>query len=151
MTTILYYQIQSFVPVVLLLPNRLYETPLIVWTIIKNLDLKWNGFSIEKHYVANLTCCSSDLTIIKCQVLNQIVYELPSEHPLAETRPLRELLGHTPPQVQSFAPPGLSYCEQGMSELNFVNQLASPQNISLGNLSCVDILYSLLSHATRYH
>jgi hypothetical protein len=79
------------------------------------------------------------------------VYELPSEHPLAETRPLRELLGHTPPQVQSFAPPGLSYCEQGMSELNFVNQLASPQNISLGNLSCVDILYSLLSHATRYH
>lgn len=151
MTTILYYQIQSFVPVVLLLPNRLYETPLIVWTIIKNLDLKWNGLSIEKHYVANLTCCSSDLTIIKCQVLNQIVYELPSEHPLAETRPLRELLGHTPPQVRSFAPPGLSCCEQGMSELNFVNQLASPQNISLENLSCVDILYSLLSHATRYH
>ncbi|KAJ0095138.1 hypothetical protein Patl1_16883 [Pistacia atlantica] len=33
------------------------------------------------------------------QVLNQIVYELPSEHPLAESRPLRELLGHTPPQV----------------------------------------------------
>uniref|UniRef100_M4EYU6 Uncharacterized protein n=1 Tax=Brassica campestris TaxID=3711 RepID=M4EYU6_BRACM len=32
-------------------------------------------------------------------VLNQIVYELPSEHPLAESRPLRELLGHTPPQV----------------------------------------------------
>jgi len=33
------------------------------------------------------------------QVLNQIVYELPAEHPLAETRPLRELLGHTPPEV----------------------------------------------------
>lgn len=33
------------------------------------------------------------------QVLNQIVYELPAEHPLAESRPLRELLGHTPPQV----------------------------------------------------
>ncbi|XP_027336706.1 uncharacterized protein LOC113850377 isoform X1 [Abrus precatorius] len=32
-------------------------------------------------------------------VLNQIVYELPAEHPLAESRPLRELLGHTPPQV----------------------------------------------------
>ncbi|KQK11063.1 uncharacterized protein LOC100821590 [Brachypodium distachyon] len=32
-------------------------------------------------------------------VLNQIVCELPSEHPLAETRPLRELLGHTPTQV----------------------------------------------------
>ncbi|XP_072971190.1 uncharacterized protein [Typha angustifolia] len=35
----------------------------------------------------------------QAEVLNQIVYELPSEHPLAETRPLRELLGHTPPQV----------------------------------------------------
>lgn len=33
------------------------------------------------------------------KVLNQIVYELPAEHPLADTRPLRELLGHTPPQV----------------------------------------------------
>ncbi|KAI5007076.1 uncharacterized membrane protein YuiD-like [Hordeum vulgare subsp. vulgare] len=32
-------------------------------------------------------------------VLNQIVCELPAEHPLAETRPLRELLGHTPTQV----------------------------------------------------
>ncbi|KAJ3681159.1 hypothetical protein LUZ60_015648 [Juncus effusus] len=35
----------------------------------------------------------------QAEVLNQIVYELPSEHPLAETRPLRELLGHTPTQV----------------------------------------------------
>ena len=34
-------------------------------------------------------------------MLNQIVCELPSEHPLAETRPLRELLGHTPTQVCS--------------------------------------------------
>ena len=33
------------------------------------------------------------------QVLNQIVFELPAEHPLAESRPLRELLGHTPLQV----------------------------------------------------
>jgi acid phosphatase family membrane protein YuiD len=33
------------------------------------------------------------------QVLNQIVFELPPEHPLADTRPLREFLGHTPPQV----------------------------------------------------
>ncbi|CAI0627239.1 unnamed protein product [Linum tenue] len=32
-------------------------------------------------------------------VLNQIVYELPAEHPLAESIPLRELLGHTPAQV----------------------------------------------------
>jgi hypothetical protein len=33
------------------------------------------------------------------QVLNQIVFELPPEHPLADIRPLREFLGHTPPQV----------------------------------------------------
>ncbi|KAL5991136.1 hypothetical protein ACLOJK_012042 [Asimina triloba] len=35
----------------------------------------------------------------QAEVLNQIVFELPAEHPLAETRPLRELLGHTPPQL----------------------------------------------------
>ncbi|GLT30131.1 hypothetical protein SLA2020_049490 [Shorea laevis] len=35
----------------------------------------------------------------QAEVLNQIVYELPAEHPLAESRPLRELLGHTHPQV----------------------------------------------------
>ncbi|KAK9108421.1 hypothetical protein Syun_024432 [Stephania yunnanensis] len=35
----------------------------------------------------------------QAEVLNQIVYELPAEHPLSDTRPLRELLGHTPPQV----------------------------------------------------
>ncbi|CAN6908184.1 unnamed protein product [Brassica oleracea] len=34
----------------------------------------------------------------QAEVLNQIVFELPAEHPLAESRPLRELLGHTPPQ-----------------------------------------------------
>ncbi|CAN4106464.1 unnamed protein product [Withania somnifera] len=36
--------------------------------------------------------------VLACVVLNQILYELPSEHPLADSRPLRELLGHTPPQ-----------------------------------------------------
>ncbi|MFS8029124.1 putative phosphatidic acid phosphatase type 2/haloperoxidase superfamily [Helianthus anomalus] len=35
----------------------------------------------------------------QAEVLNQIVYGLPAEHPLAESSPLRELLGHTPPQV----------------------------------------------------
>ncbi|KAF3662453.1 hypothetical protein FXO37_12442 [Capsicum annuum] len=34
----------------------------------------------------------------QAEVLNQILCELPSEHPLADSRPLRELLGHTPPQ-----------------------------------------------------
>uniref|UniRef100_A0A0D9W6F5 Phosphatidic acid phosphatase type 2/haloperoxidase domain-containing protein n=1 Tax=Leersia perrieri TaxID=77586 RepID=A0A0D9W6F5_9ORYZ len=35
----------------------------------------------------------------QAEVLNQIVYELPVEHPLSETKPLREILGHTIPQV----------------------------------------------------
>lgn len=43
----------------------------------------------------------------QAEVLNQIVCELPSEHPLAESRPLRELLGHTPPQVVAGALLGL--------------------------------------------
>ncbi|KAG6398736.1 hypothetical protein SASPL_140205 [Salvia splendens] len=43
----------------------------------------------------------------QAEVLNQIIYELPSEHPLAESRPLRELLGHTPPQVVAGATLGL--------------------------------------------
>lgn len=41
----------------------------------------------------------SYLNWVFLQLLNQIVYELPAEHPLAESRPLHELLGHTPPQV----------------------------------------------------
>ncbi|KAG5564725.1 hypothetical protein RHGRI_000802 [Rhododendron griersonianum] len=32
----------------------------------------------------------------QAEVLNQIVYELLVEHPLAESRPLHELLRHTP-------------------------------------------------------
>ncbi|KAL5552476.1 hypothetical protein UlMin_039877 [Ulmus minor] len=44
----------------------------------------------------------------QAEVLNQIVYELPAEHPLAESRPLRELLGHTPPQVIAGALLGIS-------------------------------------------
>lgn len=39
----------------------------------------------------------------QAEVLNQIVYELPPEHPLADSRPLREPLGHTPPQVAAGA------------------------------------------------
>ncbi|GMI87708.1 hypothetical protein like AT1G67600 [Hibiscus trionum] len=35
----------------------------------------------------------------QAEVLNQIICELPAEHPLAESRPLRERLGHTSPQV----------------------------------------------------
>ncbi|KAK3166250.1 hypothetical protein QOZ80_1AG0043340 [Eleusine coracana subsp. coracana] len=46
-------------------------------------------------------------------VLNQIVCELPSEHPLAETRPLRELLGHTPTQVVAGALLGFTIATAG--------------------------------------
>ncbi|KAF6159389.1 hypothetical protein GIB67_032160 [Kingdonia uniflora] len=35
----------------------------------------------------------------QAELLNQIVCELPQEHPLSNVRPLRELLGHTPLQV----------------------------------------------------
>ncbi|XP_010511708.1 PREDICTED: uncharacterized protein LOC104787774 [Camelina sativa] len=44
----------------------------------------------------------------QAEVLNQIVYELPAEHPLAESIPLRELLGHTPPQVVAGGMLGIS-------------------------------------------
>lgn len=39
----------------------------------------------------------------QAEVLNQIVYELPPEHPLADARPLRDSIGHTPPQVAAGA------------------------------------------------
>ncbi|KAI3988265.1 hypothetical protein MKX01_012054, partial [Papaver californicum] len=39
----------------------------------------------------------------QAEVLNQIVCELPTEHPLSNVRPLRELLGHTPLQVAAGA------------------------------------------------
>ncbi|KAI5565608.1 hypothetical protein POPTR_014G156000v4 [Populus trichocarpa] len=35
----------------------------------------------------------------QAELLNQIVCEFPPEHPLSSSRPLRELLGHTPLQV----------------------------------------------------
>ncbi|XP_044503224.1 uncharacterized membrane protein YuiD-like isoform X3 [Mangifera indica] len=35
----------------------------------------------------------------QAELLNQIVCEFPSDHPLSSVTPLRELLGHTPVQV----------------------------------------------------
>lgn len=37
----------------------------------------------------------------QAEVLNQIIDEFPEEHPLSDTRPLREVLGHTPIQVSA--------------------------------------------------
>jgi len=56
------------------------------------------------------------------QVLNQIVYELPSEHPLAERRPLHELLGHTPPQVIIFHF-NVSYSYNYLMDLRLTNEI----------------------------
>ena len=39
------------------------------------------------------------LSLAFLQVLNQIVYELPPEHPLSDSQPLKNHIGHTPPQV----------------------------------------------------
>ena len=32
-------------------------------------------------------------------MLNQLIFELPPDHPVSDTRPLRDSLGHTPIQV----------------------------------------------------
>ncbi|XP_019183316.1 PREDICTED: uncharacterized protein LOC109178186 isoform X2 [Ipomoea nil] len=37
--------------------------------------------------------------VLACILLNQIVCELPPEHPVSSIRPLRDSLGHTPLQV----------------------------------------------------
>nr|XP_043621032.1 uncharacterized membrane protein YuiD isoform X2 [Erigeron canadensis] len=39
----------------------------------------------------------------QAELLNQIVCEFPPEHPLSESRPLRDSLGHTPIQVAAGA------------------------------------------------
>lgn len=36
----------------------------------------------------------------QASVLNMIITELPPDHPVSDTRPLRDTLGHTPLQVQ---------------------------------------------------
>ncbi|KAG9446656.1 hypothetical protein H6P81_012784 [Aristolochia fimbriata] len=66
-----------------------------------------DGFGGSEFAIAMILACvvmydSSGVRLHagrQAEVLNQIVFELPAEHPLADTRPLRELLGHTPPQV----------------------------------------------------
>lgn len=39
----------------------------------------------------------------QASVLNMIITELPPDHPVSDTRPLRDSLGHTPLQVQPFS------------------------------------------------
>lgn len=54
--------------------------------IVTILELR-SYFAWDNHIDAHL------------QLLNQIVCELPQEHPLSNIRPLRDSLGHTPLQV----------------------------------------------------
>ena len=41
----------------------------------------------------------------QASVLNMIITELPPDHPVSDTRPLRDSLGHTPLQVKQPLPP----------------------------------------------
>ncbi|CAO2828933.1 unnamed protein product [Amaranthus hypochondriacus] len=61
----------------------------------------------------------------QAEVLNQIVYGLPAEHPLAESRPLRELLGHTPPQVVAGGLLGLVTATMISMLVSFASKISS--------------------------
>jgi len=51
---------------------------------------------VRPQQAASVSC---RLNLSHAQVLNQIIYELPPEHPVRDTRPLRDTLGHTVSQV----------------------------------------------------
>ncbi|KAF5178314.1 hypothetical protein FRX31_032099, partial [Thalictrum thalictroides] len=58
--------------------------------------------SLLRYYVAYDWITIGDILRHEPMVLNQIVCELPTEHPLSNVRPLRELLGHTPLQMMHY-------------------------------------------------
>ncbi|OMP04367.1 Acid phosphatase/vanadium-dependent haloperoxidase-related protein [Corchorus olitorius] len=45
----------------------------------------------------------------QAELLNQIVCELPPEHPVSNVRPLRDSLGHTPLQIETSIASSLTY------------------------------------------
>lgn len=51
------------------------------------------------HICLSWFLCQSNIICCLLQLLNQIVCELPPEHPVSSVRPLRDSLGHTPLQV----------------------------------------------------
>ncbi|KAF5199351.1 Acid phosphatase/vanadium-dependent haloperoxidase-related protein, partial [Thalictrum thalictroides] len=63
----------------------------------------------------------------QAEVLNQIVCELPTEHPLSNVRPLRELLGHTPLQVCLYSIVGVSlyFVDDMFPQSNYVSSMFS--------------------------
>lgn len=64
-----------------------FGSPVFACTMILAFVVMYDAFGVRLHAGR------------QAEVLNRIVCELPVEHPLADTRPLHELLGHTPPQV----------------------------------------------------
>ncbi|GAA0138735.1 hypothetical protein LIER_00424 [Lithospermum erythrorhizon] len=54
----------------------------------------------------------------QAELLNQIVCELPPEHPVANVRPLRDSLGHTPLQVLAGALLGARLATAAVAECN---------------------------------
>ena len=43
----------------------------------------------------------------QAEILNQMILELPTQHPVSDTRPLRDSLGHTPVEVGAGAMVGI--------------------------------------------
>ena len=61
-------------------------------------------FSLVVRYDAAARACNGT----SAEVLNQLIVELPRDHPLTDSRPLRDTLGHTPIQVVVGAILGMS-------------------------------------------
>ncbi|KAI3989328.1 hypothetical protein MKX01_026911 [Papaver californicum] len=60
-----------------------------------NFNLQCNLFSLVMHDASGLRLHAG----MQAELLNQIVCELPQQHPLSNVRPLRDSLGHTPCQI----------------------------------------------------
>ncbi|KAI9112167.1 hypothetical protein K1719_016690 [Acacia pycnantha] len=79
-----------------------------------------------------------DATVVRLQagrqaeVLNQIVYELHVEDPLAESRPVRELLGLTRVAVQKFKLPFCDVLNISMSKGSVKKEHERPQKMPSG-------------------
>ena len=61
----------------------------------------------------------------QASVLNMIITELPPDHPVSDTRPLRDSLGHTPLQV-SCRPQGIA-CQPLIAFSACAHALCMPQ------------------------
>lgn len=78
------------------------------------------GWSVQTlHLLQEVIRCSTKVCVVQvmydasgvrlhagrqASVLNMIITELPPDHPVSDTRPLRDSLGHTPLQVRQPSP-----------------------------------------------